>query len=137
MASPNQSSIPPLILIWNCWRVSSKIEKQSELKLERHSSLFCRCLCILDFLSFFTFIDSSFKVVTGFANLTSVTSRTNKFKFINQKRLQKIGSFIFSWEIDINFKRSKNNFKTNIFANCLQISFFWTCSEYFSIYGSL
>ena len=30
------------------------MEKQSELKLEKHSSLLCKCLCILDFLSFFT-----------------------------------------------------------------------------------
>ena len=66
------------------------------------------------FVFFRMFIDSSFKVATDFVNIARIVSCTSKL--INQKRLQKIGCFIFSWEIVINFKKSKNNFKTSIFV---------------------
>ena len=62
---------------------------------------------------FHMLINSIFKVTTGLANVTRITSCTDKF--INYKRLQKIWYFIFSWELFINFKRSKNNFKISIF----------------------
>ena len=70
--------MPALILIWNY--VESKTEKQSELESDTNSSLLSRCFYILDFLSFFRkFIDFSFKVTTGFANITRTTSCANKF----------------------------------------------------------
>ena len=39
--------IPSLVLIWNCVGTKSEIEKQSELKVEKNSSLLCRCLYLL------------------------------------------------------------------------------------------
>ena len=39
--------IPSLVLIWNCVGTKSEIEKQSELKIEKNSSLLCRCLYLL------------------------------------------------------------------------------------------
>ena len=82
-------------------------------------------ICVRFFFVFFRMcIDSSFKVVTGFVNITRIASCTHKR--INQKRLQKIWCFIFSWETVINFKRSKNNFKVTVFVELF--TDFWQLS---------
>ena len=75
------------------------------------------------FIFFHMLIDSSFKMTTGFTNVIWITSCTNKF--INKKRIQKIGCFIYSWRIVINFKRSKNNFKISIFPDFRQLFLKW------------
>ena len=62
---------------------------------------------------FHMLINSIFKVTTGLANIRRITSCTDKFMYYI--RLQKMWCFIFSWEIIIKFKRSKDNFKISIF----------------------
>ena len=61
------------------------------------------------------FIDSSFKVMTGFPNIYNKNYILHK-QIYKLERLQKIGCFIVSWEIVIDFERSKSNFKISIFA---------------------